>query len=516
MWPLLMLLLVGSSNAQDWPVLAIRVSFPREVPDDPTTTGDGRFDLRPSEEARGEYRLPYDLPPHDRNYFRAHLWALGQYWYTASGGRIRIAFEVYPEEDTASYTMPRPLIWYGSGRGEEGTRRLVQLFRDAVAALDSAEDVNFSGFRSVVVFHAGVGRETGKYNDIPSAYLTPEDLERYGPVVAGGDTLRDGMILPEALSRDGIGGLNGLLAKVFGYSLGLPELSNSEDGLPAMGGWSLMDVGWLNPVEVEGKLGLGFVPCLPSAWELMHLGWLEPLEVVRDTTVWVAASHLPEVPEGAVRAIRVPIGPDEYFLIENREAHYSGRGFPRGTTFSEGNQVWLGVDNYDASVPGSGILIWHVDEGVISEQPEGPNDDPLRRGIDLEEADGDEAIGNPYREGDLWGGPKDPFFIGGRHRFGPDTNPSSKSNRGWDTGIEVEVLDPPRDLMRVRISFRRNFPGWPKDVAEDLSCSAPLPMTHELLIPGKDKLYMLGLRDESLSLPAVPFGISAAGDIDDD
>ncbi|HID10993.1 MAG TPA: hypothetical protein EYP17_06795, partial [Candidatus Latescibacteria bacterium] len=509
MW-LLMLLLADSVSAQDWSVLAVRVSFPREVPDDPTTTGDGRFDLRSPEEAGGEYRLPFDLPPHDRKYFRAHLRALGHYWHTASGGKLRINFEVYPEEDTASYRMPRPLIWYGSGRGDEASKRLVQLFRDAVTALDSAEDVDFSKFRIVVVFHAGVGRETGEYNDISSAYLTPDDFERYGPVVAGGDTLWEGIILPEALRPDGIGGLNGLMAKVFGYALGLPELSNTGDGLPALGGWSLMDVGWLNPTEIEGRLGWGFVPCLPSAWELMHLGWLEPLEVVRDTTVWVAAAHLSEVPEDAVRALKVPVGPKEYFLIENRKAHY------RQAELSERNQVWLWVDSYDASVPGSGVLIWHVDEGVISERPNDPNDDPLSRGIDLEEADGDEAIGNPNREGNMWGGPGDPFYLGGNSRFGPDTTPSSRSNRGWDTGIEIEVLDPPRDLMRVRVSFRRNFPRWPKDVIEDLSHSAPLPTTYELLILGRDRLYMLGLRNMSLPLPVVPFGIPAAGDIDDD
>ena len=504
MWVIIALLTVSSAASQDWPVLAVRVSFPEEVPDEPTTTGRGRFDLRSPDDT-----LRYDLPPHDRRYFEAHLRALAQYWYAASGGRLVLSFDLYPKEDTASYTMPRPLVWYGSGRGDETTARLVRLFKDAVAALDSAEDVDLSKFRSVIVFHAGVGRETGRYNDIPSAYLTPEDFEKYGPVVMGGDTLREGMILPEMADTTGRIGLNGLLAKVFGYSLGLPELSNAEDGLPAMGGWSLMDVGWLNPIVVQGTTVWGFVPCLPSAWELMRLGWLEPLEVVRDTTIWVCAAHL-EPPKGAVRAVKVPVGPGEYFLIENRKADRPH------VELSQGNNVWLKVDNYDAFVPGSGVLIWHVDERIISEKPEGINDDPLHRGIDLEEADGDDAIGNPHRRKDIWGGPNDPFFLGGKTRFGPDTKPNSKSNEGWDTGIEIEVLDPPRDLMRVRVSFGRNFPGWPKETSEDLVLSAPLPMAYEIFILGRGKLYMFGLRDTSISLPSEPWGMPAAGDIDGD
>ncbi|MBI4532030.1 MAG: hypothetical protein HY709_10990, partial [Candidatus Latescibacteria bacterium] len=37
----------GKADASPaWRILAIRVEFPRETPDDPTTTGDGTFDLR--------------------------------------------------------------------------------------------------------------------------------------------------------------------------------------------------------------------------------------------------------------------------------------------------------------------------------------------------------------------------------------------------------------------------------------------------------------------------------------
>ncbi len=45
-----------------------------------------------------------------------------------------------------------------------------------------------------------------------------------------------------------------------------------------------------------------------------------------------------------------------------------------------------------------GTLIWQIDEGVISENlsSNGVNADPKRRGVDVEEADGSQDIGQQY------------------------------------------------------------------------------------------------------------------------
>ena len=92
-----------------------------------------------------------------------------------------------------------------------------------------------------------MGHETGQLNDIRSVYFSPADLARFidGPLLVdeGQFELKDGWILPETLNTRGQIGFNGLLAKFFGHQLGLPGLSNFADGLPALGGWSLMDVG---------------------------------------------------------------------------------------------------------------------------------------------------------------------------------------------------------------------------------------------------------------------------------
>ena len=119
--------------ADRWRILALRVEFPKEEPDHPTTTGDGTFDLRSFEEARETYVLPYDTPPHDRRYFEFHLEALANYYRAVSDGQVEITFDVFPQEDRGNYRLPRDMIHYGSARTVEiMDRRLVELFRDSI------------------------------------------------------------------------------------------------------------------------------------------------------------------------------------------------------------------------------------------------------------------------------------------------------------------------------------------------------------------------------------------------
>ena len=187
---------------------------------------------------------------------------------------------------------------------------------------------DFSRFNSYLFLHAGYGQErTGRLNDILSVFLPADDFEGSaadGPILADGVEIREAWILPEAIEgSDRAGaGLNGLMAKFFGHQLGLPGLSNFAAGLPGVGGWSLMDGG---PNRVgfllqggELQTLFGFVPPHPIAWSKARLGWIEPLVVRRDTTVAVVATDRTVSP-GQHKAVRVPISPTEYFLVENRQ-----------------------------------------------------------------------------------------------------------------------------------------------------------------------------------------------------
>ena len=477
------LLLSAATDAKaEWRILALRVDFPRENPDELTTTRIGAFDLRSAEEAAGDYALPYDLPPHDRAYFERHLTALAHYYEVVSAGRVAISAEVFPRTAQQAYTLPQSMLHYGNGRTtEEIGAKWIELVRDALdAALADPDGPRLDEFNSFLVLHAGVGHETGALNDIRSVFLAASDFADFngGPLTVGGVEIEQAWILPESPSLNGRAGLNGLLAKFFGHQLGLPGLSNFADGTPALGGWSLMDIG----ANVSGYVRtdslawlVGFAPPHPMAWSKIELGWIEPVVVRRDTVLsLLATDRNGDLP----KAVRIPIDPHEYFLLENRQQRgQRGTGADEAKVWIDRDQValeegvWTAIDEYDAFVPGSGVLIWHVDESVMARaaDPSAVNNQAHWPAIALEEADGYRDIGHPVfeRQGQIEGAPDDPFFVGGQTLFGAATRPDSRSNREWETGIEIEVLSAPGDTMQVAIRFARVRLGWPRDLPGD-------------------------------------------------
>ncbi len=471
-----------AADAQ-WRILALRVDFPREDPDQSTTTGIGAFDLRLAAQATKDYALPYDLPPHDRAYFERHLTALARYYEVVSAGQVAISSEVFPRVAQQAYTLPQSMLHYGNGRTtEEIGAKWIELVRDALnAALADPDGPRLDEFNSFLVFHAGVGYETGQLNDIRSVFLAGRDFADFngGPLTVGGVDIEQAWILPESPSLNGRAGLNGLLAKFFGHQLGLPGLSNFATGSPAIGSWSLMDIGAnaLGYVRDDSLAWVrGFAPPHPMAWSKMQLGWIEPAVVRRDTVLWLLATDRNgDLP----KAVRIPIDGREYFLLENRQQR--GQRIVAGADENKvwidldevtiEQSVWTAMDEYDAFVPGSGVLIWHVDEGVMrsAEDPSTVNNKAHWPAIVLEEADGYRDIGNSRRAWELQfeGWHDDPFAIGGPTLFGPATRPDSRSNREWETGIEVEVLSALGDTMQVAIRFGRARLGWPRDLPGD-------------------------------------------------
>ena len=336
---LTLLLSATTEAAAEWRILALRVDFPRENPDELTTTGIGAFDLRSAAEAAEDYVLPYDLPPHDRAYFERHLTALARYYEVVSAGRVAISSEVFPRAAQQAYTLPQSMLHYGNGRTtEEIGAKWIELVRDALdAALADPDGPRLDEFNSFLVFHAGVGYETGALNDIRSVFLAERDFADFngGPLTVGGVEIEQAWILPESPRLNGRAGLNGLLAKFFGHQLGLPGLSNFANGLPALGGWSLMDVGAnaSGYVRTDSLAWVtGFAPPHPMAWSKMQLGWIEPVVVRRDTVLsLLATDRSGDLP----KAVCIPIDGREYFLLENRQQ--------RGTMEDE-DKVWIDLD----------------------------------------------------------------------------------------------------------------------------------------------------------------------------
>ena len=165
--------------------------------------------------------IPSTPPPHDRAYFEAHLRALANYYRNVSNGQLIIEYDVYPQDPNGSYVLDTPLIEYGNGRTRrEIDERVTRLFRDGIRAADDADAIDFSQYRAFAVFHAGLGGEASqKLNDIPSAFIYERDLSELADgaiaVNNGAFYVTSGMLLPEAISADGRGGLNGTLVRFF-------------------------------------------------------------------------------------------------------------------------------------------------------------------------------------------------------------------------------------------------------------------------------------------------------------
>lgn len=368
--------------------------------------------------------------------------------------------------------------------------------------------------------------------DIPSIYLGSEQL---GPLLdnpgfngfsigENNPRVNNTMIIPRTLSRRGedVTGepfvlqlsINGLLTASIGSHLGLPDLFNTETGDSGIGRFGLMDGAAFFSYS-------GLFPPEPSAWEKIFLGWEDPFNIDLGNS---SPTELPAVSMESKNQESVigkhAITPNEYFLVENRHRDPQGNGATLTFQTNEGeiktrvftnrdsiftNQlggfdtlfpagVLTKVDNYDWSLPGGldigpddkagteddrvlngGMLIWHIDEAVIQryQTQQAVNANPDRRGVDLEEADGAQDIGNDqtgfFGGPNPGGSPYDFWWEGNNYsvitrtdsislydnRFSYDTTPNNNSNAGSRTFFEFynfSTVQPVATLKARRVS----------------------------------------------------------------
>ena len=228
----------------------------------------------------------------------------------------------------------------------------------------------------------------------------------------------------------------GSMCHEYGHVLGLPDLYNTsylvqkgagpEEDSAGIGGWGLMGWGAMGWNGDDGPNSL-------CAWSRMQLGWGKVVEIARERE----EMRLPEVGrEGEI--YRIPLGPDESFLLEHRR---------RTSSY------------YDRHLPGEGLLIWHIHlRGVDLECADGRWLDagyPLGETADAEEG-GDnldfwahDAEYARLHAGNL-GDDTDPFD-GVRYRtFTSETNPASFTIFGRRS-VHVEAIEIDGDLAKAQV-----------------------------------------------------------------
>lgn len=483
-------------------VLALMIEFQTDT--DSRTSGNGTF-LK-----RGEGWGKIDPAPHDSVYFAQKLQFLSNYFRKVSNGQLTLTGDVWGKVIRLSKQMSA----YSPPTDQNDYSALAQCITESWHTADSLyPEIDFSKYNAFLLFHAGAGRDIDLVSllgfnptphDLPTLYFDSSALARslnnpafQGIAVDSGRAfIKHTLFLPETESRilptsppETLQlSINGILAATFGSYLGLPDLFDTKTGRSAIGQFGLMDGAGMFAYS-------GIFPPEPSAWEKMYLGWLQPITITSTTTLSLPAVGLYST--GTDTVYKIPITSTEYFLLENRNRDPQGNGQTLTLADAENrlSTLWLGrdttgfnqysvsalegsvvdVEDFDWALPGyidstqkyngGGVLIWHIDERVIEEhQPTNTvNANPALRGVDLEEADGSQDIGQSYGEytagsGTEYGSSLDCWFEGNsapayKNRFDASTYPNTNSNDGARTLIAFRNFSPRSNRMTVTVEF---------------------------------------------------------------
>ncbi|MBN1948302.1 MAG: VCBS repeat-containing protein [Candidatus Cloacimonetes bacterium] len=459
-----------------------------------------------------------DFIPHDRAYFHRLLFHLSSYFADVSHG----IYTMISESDTLYtlwqeiITLPQAMGYYGEDKPEGGDmiERKVQLVVDTVNLLDPSLD--FSGFDSFLIFHAGTGQES-HYNTNPEliqstflsrksfqAGLDPENDDFPGILTNDDVYIREVSIFPESQNlpdpdpEETLYGMLGILAQGFGYQLGLPTLFDNVDENGRSFG-----IGFFGVMGYGVWCANGYVPPLPCAWSRYYLGWEDDnLVVLNQSDVNLPLVFPMADDDQTPKVYKILISDNEYFLLENRQQNPDGSFFVNNqndslATFSfqlvEDQEYYPPEHPYagqpkfdfmknsytgcewdfylpgygygdDLENDGSGILIWHIDENVIQAnftpgyEINTVNGDASHKGVDLEEADGIQHLDSVINEYSL-GSPFDAYRLGNNIYFGkmyPEPGvislPTSESYYG---GIQLEIsnISGSDSLMTFSVDF---------------------------------------------------------------
>ncbi|HPO54851.1 MAG TPA: T9SS type A sorting domain-containing protein [Ignavibacteriaceae bacterium] len=478
-------------------ILAVMVEF--QTDNDQTTVGDGKFNSIYTQ----TYNNILDPLPHDTSHFEAHLKFAKNYFERATKGNLTVMYKVLPGIITVSKTMKSysPTI---NSNDFSGMAELTKEVWEMTIAQNP--DFDFSSYNLFTIFHAGVGRDIslpgslGNERDLPSIYMGLSLLQKsfgagFTGIQAGTNfKITNSMILPQTNSREveSYGTkylfevtINGLLVANIASHIGLPDLFDTKTGLSAIGRFGLMD----------GQSIFAYNGVLPpelSAWELLYLdkkyNWNIPVKTINKDTDLTLRTESPLF-AGDTFIVKVPINSTEYYLIENKQRdpqkngitltiNYQGnlyeKRFLKDTTgFLSYNidsleGVIVNADNFNWAIPGSGILIWHIDEDIISKNisENKINTDKNKRGVRVIEADGINDIGEQFQTifGDLLigeGDQDDLFFASNssdlykknKNKYNSKTRPATLTTSGANSLISFSDFSDTSNIMTFKISF---------------------------------------------------------------
>ena len=226
-------------------------------------------------------------------------------------------------------------------------------------------DTNNDGrLDNVFIYYAGHNEAEGG----PSTSIWP-----HRSIVQSGDRVDGKLIYDYACTSElrGSAGTSmcgiGTFCHEFGHVLGLPDYYDTDDQYDqqyTVGSWDIMCSGSYN--------GNGKTPPSYTAGERFQLGWVTPVQITEPGVYTLApiedgSKQIFLIANGTHNLSWESASPNEYWLLENRQR--------------------IGWDRHSTSLPGTGMLIWHVDYNASVWGNNSPNNgQPLR--YDIEEAGG--------------------------------------------------------------------------------------------------------------------------------
>ncbi len=322
------------------------------------------------------------------------------YFYAQSEGQFELTFDV-----VGPVKVSQTQSYYGSNDSQGNDKYPAKMVIEALKLVD--DDVNFADYDwdgdgevdQVYVIYAGKGEaDGGASTTIWPHEWTLSSAQYYGDG-SGAQTL-DGVKIDTYACGGELNGQTGSIAGIgtmcheFSHCLGYPDFYDTDySGGQGMFEWDLMDSGSYN--------GDGYQPAGYTSYERWVAGWKEPIELTTTTQV----SNLKSLQEGGSAYIVYNQGDtNEYFLLENRQQ-----------------------TGWDASIPGNGLLILHVDYDANVWASNEPNDDPSHQRMTWIAADNKYQYttyqGSKYYTTE--GAANDPFPYGSVNAFSKNTSPAA-------------------------------------------------------------------------------------------
>ena len=280
------------------------------------------------------------------------------YFYAQSEGQFQLTFDI-----VGPVTMPQKQSYYGSNDFQGYDKHPEEMISEAINQVkDQVEnwkqyDWDDDGYvDQVYVIYAGQGEADGGAATTIWPHAWDLESSGIGPVTVADSLKVSSYACGSELSGNGqIEGI-GTMCHEFSHCLGYPDFYDIDySGGQGMDAWDVMDYGSYNDN--------GFRPAGYSSYERWVAGWRLPIEL---NTGKLKVENMKDLQDGGDFYVMYNDGhPDEYFLLENRTQ-----------------------SGWDKGIPGSGLLIVHVDFDADVWALNQPNDNPKHQRMTWVPSDG--------------------------------------------------------------------------------------------------------------------------------